>query len=68
MTSVGIEDHTRDGMTSTDDKGGSATRQAQRIGDRHRLPNRRRHEVIEFDHGGFRYTAGLGRFDEGEPS
>lgn len=32
---------------------------------RRRLPDRRRHEVIEFDHGGFRYAAGLGRFDDG---
>jgi hypothetical protein len=29
---------------------------------RDRLPNRRGHEL---EHGGFRYTAGIGRFDDG---
>ena len=29
------------------------------------LPNRRRHEVIQFEHGGFTYIAGIGRFDDG---
>jgi hypothetical protein len=32
---------------------------------RRRLPNRRGHLVIEFDHGGFAYTAGIGFFDDG---
>jgi hypothetical protein len=32
---------------------------------RRRLPNRREHELIDFDHGGFRYVAGIGRFDDG---
>jgi ribonucleoside-diphosphate reductase alpha chain len=30
---------------------------------RRRLPNRRGHLVIEFEHGGFAYTAGIGFFD-----
>ena len=29
------------------------------------LPNRRAHDVIDFEHGGFRYTAGIGRFADG---
>lgn len=29
------------------------------------LPNKRRHEVLEFDHDGVRYTAGVGRFVNG---
>jgi ribonucleoside-diphosphate reductase alpha chain len=32
---------------------------------RTRLPNRRGHELIEFEHGGIRYTVGIGRFDDG---
>ena len=32
---------------------------------RQRLPNRRCHEVIQFEHGGFTYIAGIGRFDDG---
>jgi ribonucleoside-diphosphate reductase alpha chain len=32
---------------------------------RRRLPNRREHELIEFEHGGLRYTAGIGRFNDG---
>lgn len=32
---------------------------------RHRLPNRRRHEIIDFDHAGHRFTAGMGRFADG---
>jgi hypothetical protein len=32
---------------------------------RRRLPNRREHELIDFDLAGFRYTAGLGRYDDG---
>jgi hypothetical protein len=31
---------------------------------RRRLPNRRPHLVIEFKHGGFAYTAGVGFFDD----
>jgi len=31
---------------------------------RRRLPNRRAHVVIEFDHADFAYTAGIGFFDE----
>jgi ribonucleoside-diphosphate reductase alpha chain len=32
---------------------------------RERLPNRRAHEIVEFNHRGFRYTAGFGRFADG---
>jgi hypothetical protein len=32
---------------------------------RERLPNRREHEVLDFEHGGFRYIGGIGRFDDG---
>jgi hypothetical protein len=32
---------------------------------RERLPNRRGHELLEFDHEGIRYTAGVGRFEDG---
>ena len=32
---------------------------------RRRLPQRRAHEVLDFEHGGHRYTAGVGRFDDG---
>jgi ribonucleoside-diphosphate reductase alpha chain len=31
---------------------------------RRRLPNRRHHVVIEFEHAGFSYTAGIGFFDD----
>jgi hypothetical protein len=34
--------------------------------ERKRLPNRRCHEVVEFTHNGFGYTAGFGRFDDGK--
>jgi hypothetical protein len=34
--------------------------------ERKRLPNRRGHEVIEFTHNGFGYTAGIGHFDDGK--
>ena len=34
-------------------------------GKRQRLPNRRHHEVLEFEHDGFRYVAGVGRFEDG---
>ena len=30
-----------------------------------RLPNRRGHELLDFEHSGIRYTAGIGRFDNG---
>jgi len=33
--------------------------------DRERLPDRRSHELVDFEHGGFRYTAGVGRFSDG---
>jgi hypothetical protein len=32
---------------------------------RERLPNRREHELLDFEHEGRRYTAGIGRFDDG---
>ena len=35
---------------------------------RARLPNRRLHDVFEFDHDGLRYTAGVGRFSDGHPA
>jgi hypothetical protein len=38
------------------------------IGDgpmRRRLPQRRSHQLVDFEHGGFRYTAGLGFFETG---
>jgi hypothetical protein len=31
-----------------------------------RLPNRRGHELLDFEHGGIRYAAGAGRFEDGE--
>jgi hypothetical protein len=33
--------------------------------ERGRLPNRREHEVLDFEHGGFRYIGGIGRFQDG---
>ena len=33
---------------------------------RARLPNRRLHELLEIDHGGIRYTVGIGRFPTGD--
>ena len=30
-----------------------------------RLPDRRAHELLDFEHGGVRYTAGVGRFNDG---
>ena len=33
---------------------------------RRRLRNRREHELIEFEHAGIRYTAGAGRFEDGD--
>lgn len=32
---------------------------------RHRLPNRRAHELVDFECGGFRFTGGIGHFDDG---
>jgi ribonucleoside-diphosphate reductase alpha chain len=32
---------------------------------RKRLPNRRAHELLDFEHGGIGYTAGIGRFADG---
>ena len=32
---------------------------------RERLPNRRAHELLDFEHSGIRYTAGVGRFEDG---
>src|SRR6516225_5911518 len=32
---------------------------------RQRLPNRRAHQLLTFQHGGIRYTAGIGRFEDG---
>jgi hypothetical protein len=36
--------------------------------ERQRLPNRRPHELLDFEHGGIRYTAGVGRFEDGRPA
>jgi hypothetical protein len=35
---------------------------------RQRLPNRRGHELLDFEHGGIRYTVGFGRFENGTPA
>jgi hypothetical protein len=35
---------------------------------RQRLANRRAHEILDFEHGGIRYTAGVGRFKDGRPA
>jgi hypothetical protein len=32
---------------------------------RTRLPNRRGHELLDFEHAGIQYTAGIGRFEDG---
>jgi ribonucleoside-diphosphate reductase alpha chain len=32
---------------------------------RQHLPNRRGHELLDFEHSGIRYTAGAGRFEDG---
>ena len=32
---------------------------------RRRLPNRREHEVVDLEHGGIRYTVGIGRAVDG---
>jgi hypothetical protein len=33
---------------------------------RERLPNRRGHELLSFEHGGIHYIAGVGRFENGD--
>jgi ribonucleoside-diphosphate reductase alpha chain len=33
--------------------------------ERKHLPNRRAHDLLDFEHGGISYTAGVGRFDNG---
>lgn len=33
---------------------------------RHRLPNRRAHEILEFQFRGLAYTAGVGRYQNGD--
>ena len=33
---------------------------------RRRLPNRRAHELLSLEHGGISYTAGVGRFENGD--
>lgn len=37
----------------------------ERKAQRQRLPDRREHELIDFEHEGRRYTGGIGRFDDG---
>jgi ribonucleoside-diphosphate reductase alpha chain len=32
---------------------------------RRRLPNRRGHQLLDFEHAGIQYTVGIGRFDDG---
>ena len=41
-------------------------RENQPATQRRRLPERRLHNVVDFQHDGYRYTAGLGFFDTGE--
>ena len=36
--------------------------------ERQRLPNRRGHELLDFEHGGISYTVGIGRFEDGKPA
>ena len=36
------------------------------MSERRRLPNRRQHELLQFEHGGFHYVAGFGRFADGQ--
>ena len=36
------------------------------MGPRRRLPQRRFHQLVDFEHAGYRYTAGLGFFESGE--
>jgi ribonucleoside-diphosphate reductase alpha chain len=35
---------------------------------RARLPDRRLHELIDFEHRGFKFTAGIGRYSDGRPA
>jgi ribonucleoside-diphosphate reductase alpha chain len=35
------------------------------MSERQLLPNRREHELLNFEHGGISYTAGVGRFENG---
>src|SRR5215471_13140856 len=44
---------------------GSETSPDVTVGLRLRLPNRRGHELLTFEHEGVRYTAGVGRFADG---
>ena len=44
---------------------GSETGTEGTMGSRQRLPNRREHELLTFEHDGIRYTAGVGRFADG---
>ena len=44
---------------------GSETSPEVTVGLRLRLPNRREHELLTFEHEGIRYTAGVGRFADG---
>jgi hypothetical protein len=41
---------------------------ATKLTGRQRLPNRRGHELPDFEHGGILYTAGAGRFEDGRPA
>jgi ribonucleoside-diphosphate reductase alpha chain len=43
------------------------TDQAQEVHEpsRQRPPNRRAHELLTFEHSGIKYTAGVGRYDDG---
>src|SRR5262249_54839345 len=34
--------------------------------ERQRLPNQREHELLNFEHGGISYTAGVGKFENGQ--
>ena len=38
------------------------------MGDRHRLPNRRGHELLDFVPAGIRYTVHAGPFSDGRPA
>ena len=35
------------------------------MNERRRLPDRREHEVLAIEHAGLKFTAGIGRFDDG---
>ena len=34
--------------------------------ERQRLPDRRGHKLLDFEHGGISYTVGIGRFEDGK--